>query len=1006
MKPGLMKRILTMSLCVAMLVGDCLSTSAAGKVFISAVTAEEQGPKNVKFGHYLIADEGKAIENRQKFYKSGEVILEDGKMVQIPVQGGGDYNLVKVVITDANKKVTTITEGLAGKETIDIQDTDIETDATVELFYKANTDDNFRNEVTYFDYSIMSKEKATLKLQWGDKVSGTYKGNNYQNLQWEGNGRFTLGGNVAFVMTVGEVIYVEQLVRESVIRVDNTNATLIMEDSTYGLACDKLTIAYNGGINRYGVGQSNYLAMGQTGRFHDIVLPIQKDGMSLDANANNQVSTGWKAAIIPNLIDNLSGEGYKQVNWNVNQPGYFTAEPLTGKTIYDDRFELKFARDGHKYVLISSVDNRNNEKETLAGENNESFFPLNDVPYEDTKQAVENTKKGDAESLRKGNCFYGMRYDFTFKLGDYEGPLQYKFVGDDDLWVFLDGKRVLDLGGLHQKYRGESDESNYVNLWDYVDAEDTEKVHQVTVLYMERGAWDSTCHMEFVVPNAAPMDTVITDKPTANIEFKKVDAENTKVFVAGAEFGLFKEGQDTYFKTAVSDINGEVQFTNVKPGKYYVKEISAPEGYELNEKEYPVEVPTTIKTGDTITVTGDGKGIIKNQPNNTMDVWFRKQNADNESMSLAGAEFTFESVDGTTYPKMTATTNSSGHVEFFDVPKGTYKLTETKAPIGYGCPDEPWIVEVSACDGKCDETLFCHQNGASGKGMHFQITDGPTNYFGNALWQPRTEPGDKWTSIYNDLTSEFQFKKVDAETDEVLEGIEFKLYAVGAGENGEDVLVDTVKSDANGVVKFESIIKGTYRLEETKADGYVAAGPWTLEAVVNEDNTGLVITLKDKDGKVVEKDTSDTYVIENTPEKGSLTITKNVDKVNLVFGAPSFTFKIEGISGAAKGLILYRSITFENETELTKSITINNLPIGQYKVTELETLRYTLVDSKEINNTVIANKKAEFEFTNNLTDDKRYSHSDIVINSFRKDENGNIVTSQTREVTEDKLVED
>lgn len=54
-----------------------------------------------------------------------------------------------------------------------------------------------------------------------------------------------------------------------------------------------------------------------------------------------------------------------------------------------------------------------------------------------------------------------MRYDITFTLGDYIGDLKYKFTGDDDLWVVLDGNKVvIDLGGIHQAATGE------VNLWD------------------------------------------------------------------------------------------------------------------------------------------------------------------------------------------------------------------------------------------------------------------------------------------------------------------------------------------------------------------------------------------------------------------------------------------------------------------------------------------------------------------------------------------------------------
>ena len=51
---------------------------------------------------------------------------------------------------------------------------------------------------------------------------------------------------------------------------------------------------------------------------------------------------------------------------------------------------------------------------------------------------------------KKHNYYFGMRYDVTLKIGDYKGPLDYTFTGDDDLWVVLDGDKIVksDLGGV------------------------------------------------------------------------------------------------------------------------------------------------------------------------------------------------------------------------------------------------------------------------------------------------------------------------------------------------------------------------------------------------------------------------------------------------------------------------------------------------------------------------------------------------------------------------------
>lgn len=316
---------------------------------------------------------------------------------------------------------------------------------------------------------------------------------------------------------------------------------------------------------------------------------------------------------VKGLLNNVDGPN---VTFNYADPGFFEQNDLSVKDgnnntvylrkVYKD-YKLNFDRTGDTYKL-STVQNGSKKVVANAGAN---FFPLDPVGYQSGgNQANSNVEDINEISTGGGklhNYFFGLRYDIKFTLGDYIGDLKYKFTGDDDLWVVLDGKTVvIDLGGIHNAATDE------VNLWKYLlngrekaDLKDEEKnaKHTLTVLYMERGAEASNCQMEFTLPNAT-ISQVTTD-PLGTLELQKVNS-NKEQGLNGARFTLYgdpdcKNEIGSVESARVDNVDGKVIFRSLRKGTYYLKETQAPDGYVRSTETWTVEV--TKKSNTEVSVT-------------------------------------------------------------------------------------------------------------------------------------------------------------------------------------------------------------------------------------------------------------------------------------------------------------------------------------------------------------------------------------------------------------------
>lgn len=174
-----------------------------------------------------------------------------------------------------------------------------------------------------------------------------------------------------------------------------------------------------------------------------------------------------------------------------------------------------------------------------------------------------------------GNNSDENKYSFGMNLGaDFympkdgmvnNQPMKFDFTGDDDVWVFIDGVLVLDLGGIHQALGGSidfaADKIHYDKDQSHGDtpaATITEafrkagkewdptpyEPHHLSFFYLERGDGGSNCKIKFNLP-VKPSKAIDIEKETLGT----IDAN--KQF----QFQLFVDGSSTPYQGKYSVYN-------------------------------------------------------------------------------------------------------------------------------------------------------------------------------------------------------------------------------------------------------------------------------------------------------------------------------------------------------------------------------------------------------------------------------------------------------------------
>lgn len=228
----------------------------------------------------------------------------------------------------------------------------------------------------------------------------------------------------------------------------------------------------------------------------------------------------------------------------------------------------------HLNTVTNTIELSGPYKPTDSAPSTPKFLPFNTLNPDDPNALMESE-----------NYWFGMTVSADFmqpkdgEVTNSDGstePMEFSFTGDDDVWVFIDGALVLDLGGIHDAATGTinfatgevdngsgSKQSLYALMLaakgqDWVAANMVSigndhyvfkdySNHTFNFFYLERGAGGSNCKLDFnlqTVPSGViQIGKEITDAPSSDF----VDAKFTiQVNVAHTDDGTKPSGETDY----------------------------------------------------------------------------------------------------------------------------------------------------------------------------------------------------------------------------------------------------------------------------------------------------------------------------------------------------------------------------------------------------------------------------------------------------------------------------
>lgn len=380
---------------------------------------------------------------------------------------------------------------------------------------------------------------------------------------------------------------------------------------------------------------------------------------------------------------------WKDVYTNVQVPFKYNAE--TGYyTLNSDEnavyFQGSSARIGATMLIADKPVHTSN-----AGVSGTGFQPFEAVSSKTTESTKSNGDRVTAYTLSDGEPTFGfgmvtqVPFQMTDNGKDADGdPIQFRFSGDDDVWVYIDDILVLDIGGTHDAITGTIDFStgavtldalNYDKIGDKAthpvgenaDSHDTstlnqtnlytalgksliefasEGQHTLTIYYMDRGRGKTNCLIEFnlpqrdsvsvtkeISPNYTDTATQLPIPPDVmnrlnNIDFTFTLYRNGNV-VPNRSYSLYEDGE--FVAAGSTDRHGRFTLRNGQTATFRNISLDTEQSWYVTETN-----PGDRWSGS----------------------WTAEANANNEVVQTEGIGFTSDSV------KVTGSTTATDTIQF------------------------------------------------------------------------------------------------------------------------------------------------------------------------------------------------------------------------------------------------------------------------------------------------------------------------------------------------------